>query len=196
MPRFGAVVLNMGVSGPQPHSTPVCRSLADMSVSASATAYDGRDAVRRDPREPVGSRTARRWDRAHSTELGVWDAIGTEARSGDAIAPSSVPVPNGATEMPDIGGSHGYFSVAICRRHPGLRATVLDLPSAIEHAAPLLDAEGMSDRVQLVAGDALADDLDAKAYDVVFLMSLVHHFDEAANRALAERSLAPCDAVA
>jgi predicted O-methyltransferase YrrM len=98
--------------------------------------------------------------------------------------------------MPDIGGSHGYFSVAICRRHPGPRATVLDLPSAIEHAAPLLDAEGMSDRVQLVAGDALADDLDAKAYDVVFLMSLVHHFDEAANRALAERSLAPCDAVA
>jgi predicted O-methyltransferase YrrM len=93
--------------------------------------------------------------------------------------------------MPDIGGSHGYFSVAICRRHPGLRATVLDLPSAIEHAAPLLDAEGMSDRVQLVAGDALADDLDAEAYDVVFLMSLVHHFDEAANRALAEKVARP-----
>src|SRR5437762_687641 len=48
------------------------------------------------------------------------------------------PVPRGARDMLDIGGSHGYFSVALCRRHAGLRATVLDLPAAVAHAAPLL----------------------------------------------------------
>ena len=98
------------------------------------------------------------------------------------------PVPEGATEMLDIGGSHGYFSVAICRRHPGLRATVLDLPEAVEFAAPLLEAEGMGDRVSLRAGDAITDDLGTDAYDVVFMMSLVHHFDDATNRALMQKA--------
>lgn len=98
-----------------------------------------------------------------------------------------VPVPEGARDLLDIGGSHGYFSVAICRRHPGLQATVLDLPEAVAHAAPLLAAEGMGDRVVLRAGDALADDLGTEHYDVVFMMSLVHHFDDATNRALVRR---------
>ena len=98
-----------------------------------------------------------------------------------------VPVPDGARDLLDIGGSHGYFSVAICRRHPGLRATVLDLPEAVAHAEPLLAAEGMGDRVVLRAGDALVDDLGTEAYDVVFMMSLAHHFDDATNRALMRR---------
>ncbi len=43
-----------------------------------------------------------------------------------------VPVPDGARDMLDIGGSHGYFSVVLCRKHPGLTATVLDLPDAVD----------------------------------------------------------------
>jgi len=81
----------------------------------------------------------------------------------------AIPVPAGARAMLDIGGSHGYFSVILCRRHPGLRATVLDLPSAVEHAAPLLAKEGMGDRVVLQAGNALTDDLatgDSASYRV------------------------------
>jgi SAM-dependent methyltransferase len=98
-----------------------------------------------------------------------------------------VPVPRGAKEMLDIGGSHGLYSVAICRRHPGLRATVLDLPVAIEYAAPLLAREGMGDRVQHRAGDALTDDLGEARYDLVFIANLVHHFDNQTNRDLMRR---------
>lgn len=99
-----------------------------------------------------------------------------------------VPVPAGARDMLDIGGSHGYFSVVLCRRHPGLRAKVLDLPEAVEHAAPLLEREGMGDRVVLKSGDALTDDLGEAAYDLVMMFSLVHHFDDATNRALVARA--------
>lgn len=95
-----------------------------------------------------------------------------------------IPVPAGATEMLDIGGSHGFFSVELCRRHPELRATVLDLPQAVEHARPLLAAEGMGARVRIRAGDALSEDLGSEAYDLIFMMSLVHHFDDATNRDL------------
>jgi 2-polyprenyl-3-methyl-5-hydroxy-6-metoxy-1,4-benzoquinol methylase len=98
-----------------------------------------------------------------------------------------LPMPRAAREMLDIGGGHGYFSVAICRRHPQLRATILDLPAAIEHAGLLLRQEGMGERVMHQAGDALADDLGDERYDLVFMAAMVHHFDDATNRELLRR---------
>ena len=105
----------------------------------------------------------------------------------DTVA-RKTPLPAGAREMIDIGGSHGYFSVAFCRRYPELRATVFDLPAAVEQAAPILAREGMGDRVVHHAGDALADDIGEERYDLVFMMSLVHHFDDATNRRLVARA--------
>jgi SAM-dependent methyltransferase len=107
---------------------------------------------------------------------------------GAAEVARRVPVPKRARAMLDIGGSHGYYAVAICRRHRGLRATVLDLPQAIEHAAPILARERMGDRVVHRAGDALADDLGSEVYDLVFISQLVHHFDDATNRDLVRRA--------
>jgi SAM-dependent methyltransferase len=98
-----------------------------------------------------------------------------------------LPVPKAARDMLDVGGSHGYFSVVLCRRHGGMRAVVLDLPAAVEHAAPLLAAEGMGDRVVHRAGNALTDELGSDAYDLVIASQLVHHFSEVQNRTLAER---------
>ena len=99
-----------------------------------------------------------------------------------------LPVPPGARTMLDIGGSHGYYSVLLCRRHRGLRATILDLPAAIEHAAPLLAQEYMGERVVYQAGDALRDDFGSQAYDLVLIAQLVHHFDSAQNRDLVRRA--------
>ena len=107
------------------------------------------------------------------------------AFAGEAVR--RMPVPKDATDMLDVGGSHGYYSVALCRRNDGLRSTILDLPQAVEHAAPLLAAEKMGDRVVHRAGDALVEDLGTGAYDLVLVAQLVHHFSEAENRRLAER---------
>jgi 2-polyprenyl-3-methyl-5-hydroxy-6-metoxy-1,4-benzoquinol methylase len=114
---------------------------------------------------------------------------GMRAVAGAAAAEASrrVPVPKDARHLLDIGGSHGYYSVALCRRHEGLSGVVLDLPEAVEHAAPILAAEGMGHRVVHRPGDALTDDLGSRAYDVVLIAQLVHHFSEEQNRALAVR---------
>jgi len=107
-----------------------------------------------------------------------------------ALAPElawRAPVPRHAREMLDIGGSHGFYSVAICRRHRQLRSVVLDLPEAVEHAAPLLAAEGMGDRVVHQEGDALSADLGEQRYDFVLLAQVAHHFGEEQNRELARR---------
>jgi hypothetical protein len=62
------------------------------------------------------------------------------------------PLPKAATTLLDIGGSHGFYSVELCRRHPGLAATVLELPEAIPTAAEILAKEGMGGRVVHMAG--------------------------------------------
>jgi 2-polyprenyl-3-methyl-5-hydroxy-6-metoxy-1,4-benzoquinol methylase len=98
-----------------------------------------------------------------------------------------LPLPRSAQRMLDIGGAHGYFSVAICRRNPQLRSTILDLPEAIKHAAPLLAKEGMGDRVTHQAGNALTEDLGTEVYDLVFMAAVVHHFDDTTNRQLMQR---------
>ncbi len=97
------------------------------------------------------------------------------------------PVPKGARDLLDVGGSHGLFSAGLCRKHPRLRAVVLDLPQAVEHAGPLLAEQGLGERVVHRVGDALADDLGEAAYDVVLVAQLVHHFDQATNRRLTRR---------
>ncbi|OGP54589.1 MAG: hypothetical protein A2Y65_06335 [Deltaproteobacteria bacterium RBG_13_52_11] len=98
------------------------------------------------------------------------------------------PMPKNPRAMLDIGGSHGYFSVAFCRRYPGLRAVVLDLPEAVKHAAPILAKEGMGDRVVHRVGNVLTDDLGIDAWDLVFISQFVHHFDDATNRDLVQRA--------
>ena len=105
------------------------------------------------------------------------------ALSADEVA-ARLPVPKGATALLDIGGSHGLYSVCLCRRHAGLQATILDLPAAVEQSAPILARENMGDRVRHRAGNALTDDLGENVWDVVFLSQLVHHFTDEQNRAV------------
>jgi SAM-dependent methyltransferase len=97
------------------------------------------------------------------------------------------PVPPGAATMLDVGGSHGFISVAMCRRHPGLQAVVLDLPAAVDEAAPLLAQEQMGDRVRHWRGDVLREDLGERRWDFIYVSQLLHHFDELTNRQLCER---------
>lgn len=120
-----------------------------------------------------------------------WGIYQRGMRSGVEIpakwVASHIPLPTDARDMLDIGGSHGYFSVAVCRRYPDMRSTILDLPEAIRHAAPLLAREQMGDRVVHRPGNALTEELGTESYDLVFLSAIVHHFDDATNRALMQR---------
>jgi SAM-dependent methyltransferase len=88
-------------------------------------------------------------------------------------------LPAGVQQVLDIGGGHGLYSVALCRRHPGLTATVLDLPGSAAVGREIVAAAGMADRVRFRDGDATASDLSAddlgSGYDAVLCFNLVHH---------------------
>jgi hypothetical protein len=97
-----------------------------------------------------------------------------------------VPVRQGATRLLDLGGSHGLLGAAICRRHPPMRALVLDLARAVTHARALAEREGIADLVEHREGDLTVDELGS-GWDVVLLSNILHHFQPAEIVAILKR---------
>ena len=87
-----------------------------------------------------------------------------------------VPVDRPPKRLLDVACGHGLFSVALCRRFPGLAAEVLDLPGAVEHGRSMVRAEDMAQRVRFRAGD-LRHESWGEGYDVVLLSNILHNLD-------------------
>lgn len=87
----------------------------------------------------------------------------------------------------DIAGGHAGFAMALCDRHPGLRATVADLEGAARIGAAIVAEEGYADRIDFRVGDVFAGELDGP-YDLATAFSIVHHFSPERNVALLRRA--------
>ena len=77
-------------------------------------------------------------------------------------------------ELLDVAGGHGGFAIAMCRRFPGLRATVLDLPASARVGRRIVAEVGFARRVSFREGDALVDSLGERV-DVISIFNLLHH---------------------
>jgi hypothetical protein len=99
-----------------------------------------------------------------------------------------VRVPRSARHVLDIGGGHGLYSIALCKRHPRLSATVFEIPEMERIARRTIDEHGMTGRVDFRAGDFFVDDLGA--YDLALLFNVIHSKSEPQNRKLVERVVA------
>lgn len=109
------------------------------------------------------------------------------ARFDAPVVAKHVPVRQGATRLLDLAGSHGLLGAAICRKHPPMRSTVIDLPEAIAHARLLAQHEGIGDLVEHRAGDLTCDDL-GQGWDVVLLSNILHHFQPDQILAIVKRA--------
>jgi hypothetical protein len=76
--------------------------------------------------------------------------------------------------MLDVGGAHGIYSAAICRRHPPLAAEVLELPATLAFAAQVAQEYGCDRHVSHRPGDIRTTPLEGR-YAVCFLGNLIHH---------------------
>jgi SAM-dependent methyltransferase len=93
----------------------------------------------------------------------------------------------------DVAGGHGAFSMAMCRRHIRLRATVIDLPPAAAVGRMIVEEEGYADRVSFREGDVFEVGLGEPA-DVISAFNLIHHLPQERDRELcrmARESLRP-----
>lgn len=103
-----------------------------------------------------------------------------------AMAETAVPIANWVAEqitlppdaerMLDIGGSHGVYSSAVCRRHPGLKADILELEPVVNIARHVAENLGTSHHLNYLTGDIRSVRLE-RTYDAIFLSNLIHHLD-------------------
>ncbi|MCK4999738.1 MAG: hypothetical protein KAS23_09390, partial [Anaerohalosphaera sp.] len=80
---------------------------------------------------------------------------------------------SGRKKMFDVGGGPGMYSVLACRKCPGLKATIFDLPETIEITKEVVAQEGMEDRIGFAAGN-WDDDEFGDGNDVVLFSNVLH----------------------
>lgn len=85
----------------------------------------------------------------------------------------------------DLGGATGHLALAACARYPTLRATIFDLPHALELARKMVDESSVRDRVAIVGGDFFNDKLPPG--DLYFFGRIIHDWDKAKVRLLLKR---------
>jgi predicted O-methyltransferase YrrM len=96
---------------------------------------------------------------------------------------------DGIERILDVGGGTGMYSIALLRRHPRLRAVVLDREEVLKIAAEMAAEHGVADRVELVAGDMFRDPLPSDC-QAVLLSNILHDWDEPECLTLIERCAA------
>jgi cyclopropane fatty-acyl-phospholipid synthase-like methyltransferase len=115
-----------------------------------------------------------------------WDAYmrGLYEISRDEHARDAKLIPVEAPRrLVDVAGGHGGFAMAMCRRHPELAATIVDLAPSVAVGRAIVAEQGLSERIGFRAGDVFELGLGSDA-DVVSAFNLVHHLGVERNRAL------------
>jgi SAM-dependent methyltransferase len=98
-----------------------------------------------------------------------------------------------ARRMLDIGGNSGEFLLQLCRRHPRLKGTVMDLPLVAEIGMEHVLPEPEHKRIGFLKADIRTDPVPA-GYDLIAFKSMLHDWpaDQAAGFiAKAAEALAP-----
>ncbi len=85
----------------------------------------------------------------------------------------------------DLGGATGHLAIAACRHYPRLRAVVFDLPAVGALSHEIIEASGVSDRVEFESGDFFVDPLPEG--DLYALGRILHDWSESKVLALLER---------
>jgi ubiquinone/menaquinone biosynthesis C-methylase UbiE len=80
--------------------------------------------------------------------------------------------------MLDIGGNSGEFALRLCRRHPALHATILDLPLVCEIGTEHVLAEPERARITYLPTDLRRDPIPA-GFDLITFKSMLHDWPEA-----------------
>ena len=99
---------------------------------------------------------------------------------------SKIPVTKTHTKMLDLGGSHGLYSIELCKRNPQLKATIVDLPPVKKYADECILQNNASGNVSFLPSDFMKDELPGNV-DVVLAFNIIHGLNPTENEALAKK---------
>ncbi len=79
----------------------------------------------------------------------------------------------GRRRLLDLAGGPGTYAIHFCRYNPELSAVIFDLPTTRPFAEQTVAGHGLSNRIDFVGGDLVADPIGS-GFDVVWLSHLLH----------------------
>ncbi|MEO1017929.1 MAG: methyltransferase [Pseudomonadota bacterium] len=88
--------------------------------------------------------------------------------------------------LTDIGGADALLSRSVAAAHPHLRCTSVDLPVVTEIAGRKIEAAGLGDRIDAVAGDFFADPLPPA--DVITMGMILHDWNLERKKLLVQKA--------
>ncbi|WP_354698406.1 3-hydroxy-5-methyl-1-naphthoate 3-O-methyltransferase [Paraconexibacter sp. AEG42_29] len=111
------------------------------------------------------------------------------SRVSAADVARAIGAPRRARTLLDVAGGHGGYSMALCRRHRRLRATIVELEGAARIGRTIVAEAGFANRVEHVVADLHADDLPrpVAGYDIALAANILHHLSRAEAVALLRR---------
>jgi SAM-dependent methyltransferase len=83
----------------------------------------------------------------------------------------------GVRRLLDLGGGPATYAITFAQANPELKATVFDLPMPIEIARENIANNGLTERVDTLAGNFLKDDIGT-GYDFIWISQILHSHDE------------------
>jgi SAM-dependent methyltransferase len=123
-------------------------------------------------------------DRRESFLMGMFNnAMGTAPRVAKAIDLQ------GRRKLLDLGGGPGTYAIHFCKNNEDLKAVVYDLPTTRPFAEKIIERFGLSQRIEFVGGNYLADPLP-DSFDAVWLSHILHAEGPAECRRLIHKAAA------
>jgi precorrin-6B methylase 2 len=95
------------------------------------------------------------------------DAMSSLSRSANAMLASAVDF-TGIKHLVDAGGGDGTNSISLARAHPHLRITVFDVPSVCRLAQSNFEKSGLTERLDVHAGDLFSTPFPAGIDCILF----------------------------
>jgi SAM-dependent methyltransferase len=89
----------------------------------------------------------------------------------------------------DLGGGPATYAITFAQANPELKATVFDLPMPIEIARENIAKNGLTDRVDTLAGNFLQDDIGT-GYDFIWVSQILHSHDEEQSQFIIAKAVA------
>ena len=117
------------------------------------------------------------WDEAIWAESARLSAAYQYSGEAQRIARIAGKMPEfpGMNRMLDLGGGAGFYTMTIVSTHPSMKGVVLEQPSVAGVAKEFVREYGMEDRVSVVAGDYMKDNLQGP-YDLIFASATLNFF--------------------
>ncbi|HYY57046.1 MAG TPA: methyltransferase [Pyrinomonadaceae bacterium] len=127
------------------------------------------------------------WGHMHGAEVFDYFAVNPEQAEifnramtdmSQATAPAVVEGYDfsGIRTLADIAGGHGYLLSQVLKAYPDMKGILFDVPPVLSGADALLEREGVSGRVERVAGDFFAS-VPAGA-DAYMMKHIIHDWDD------------------